>query len=116
TSSAITVSPVSAKRAGSPLALMIMPVHCADSVASTRSRIVTPPISSRALSPPPMRRASPPARTRPSVGGTLLVMHGRLAPVLGAFLFDECQILIEHDAVFAGERDEAFSPRAPDQR
>ena len=69
TLSGTTAQPVSAKRSGSPLALMMMPVHCADSVASTRSRMVTPPISMRALSPPPMRRASPPASTRPRVGG-----------------------------------------------
>ena len=30
-------------------------------------------------------------------------MHGRLAAVLGALLFDERQILVEHDAVLAGE-------------
>src|SRR5262245_41447020 len=116
TVSGTTVSPVSANRFGSPFALMMMPVHCADSVARTRSRIETPPISMRALPPPPMRRASPPARTRPSVGGKLVVMHGGLASMLGAFLFDEGQILIEHDAIFAGQRNETFAARAPNQR
>jgi len=42
-------------------------------------------------------------------------MHRRLAPVLGAFLLHRRQILIEHDAVFAGQRDKALAPRAADQ-
>src|SRR6478672_4268813 len=66
-----------------------------------------------ALSPPPMRRASPPARTRPNVS---VLMHRRLAPVLAALFLDVGEVLVEHDAVLAGERDETFSPRAPDQR
>src|ERR1700750_2204980 len=70
------------------------------------------PILISALLPPPMRRASQPTRTRPNVS---IVMHRRLAPVLRALVLDVGQVLIEHDAVFARERDEAFSPRAPDQ-
>src|SRR5208282_1633794 len=69
TLSATTGRQVSAKRAGSPLALMTMRLHCGASRPSTRSRMVTPPMRMRALSPPPMRRARPPARTRPRVGG-----------------------------------------------
>src|SRR3990170_1667997 len=96
---------------------MAMPVHCPESVASTRSRMETPPISIFALSPPPMRRARPPARIRPKVAGTgtSLIMHGGLAAVLGAFFLDERQILIEHDAMLARERDETLAARAPDQ-
>ena len=62
---------VSAKRAGLPFALMITRSHCADRHASARSRMVRPPTRVRALSPPPMRRASPPASTRPRVGEPL---------------------------------------------
>src|SRR5262245_12201116 len=115
TLSATTVSPVSAKRFGSPLALMMMPVHCADKVASTRSRIDTPPISMRALSPPPMRRASPPASTRPKVGGWSVVMHRGLAPMLGALFFDVSEVLVENDPFFAGECNETLAARAADQ-
>src|ERR1051326_4045296 len=38
-----------------------------------------------------------------------------LAPVFGGFLFDVAQVLIEHDALLAGERDEALAARAADQ-
>src|SRR6185312_7485276 len=165
--SGTTVSPVSAKRSGSPLALMMMPAVCADRVASTRSRMVTPPSSMRALSPPPMRRARPPASTRPRVGGygcviffcfsraqrgtkwcaadpgsrladyeswvpdlrciaarraasgreaEASILHRGLAAVLRAFLLDEGEVLIEHDAAFAGEGDETLAARAADQR
>ena len=102
TLSATTGRPVSAKRAGSPLALRMIEPHCGASRASTRSRMVAPPIRMRALSPPPMRRASPPASTRPRIdgspmapsygyhrGGCSVIMHRRLAPVLGAFLLDD---------------------------
>src|SRR6478752_6440897 len=116
TVSATTVRPVSAKRLGSPLALMMIPVHCADSVASTRSSIDTPPISIRALSPPPMRRANPPASTRPSVGGWLVVMHRRFASMFGAFVLDEGELLVKHDAVLAGARNKTLATRQSDQR
>ena len=43
-------------------------------------------------------------------------MHRGLAPVLGAFVFDEVEILVEHDAAFAGQRDKALAARAADQR
>src|SRR5262245_41188457 len=81
----------------------------------TRSRIATPPISISALSPPPMRRASPPARTRPRVRGHSIVMHGSLAPVLGAFLFHVGEVLIEHDAALASQRDKTLAACSPDQ-
>src|SRR5262249_46625945 len=90
-----------------------MPEHCGVSAVSTRSRMVAPPMWMRALSPPPMRRANPPASTRPS--GASVVMHRGLAPMLGAFLFDEIEILVEHDAVLAGERDEALGAGPADQ-
>ena len=69
TLSATTGRRVSAKRAGSPLALITRRAHCGVRHASTRCRMVTPPIVMRALSPPPMRRARPPASTRPRVEG-----------------------------------------------
>src|SRR6185503_20778165 len=99
----------------SPLALMAMPVHCADNVASTRSRIDTPLISIFALSPPPIRRARPPARTSPKVGGELVVMHGGLAPVFRALFLDIGEVLIEYDPALAGERNKALPSRASDQ-
>ena len=43
-------------------------------------------------------------------------MDGGLAPVLGRFLLDVAQVLIEHDALLARERDEALAARAADQR
>ena len=42
-------------------------------------------------------------------------MHRGLAPVLGAFIFDEGEVLVEDDAILAGERDEALAARAADQ-
>src|SRR5262245_36226432 len=78
--------------------------------------MVSPPIVMSALSPPPIRRACPPASTRPSVGGMLVVMHGGLAPVLRAFFLDVAEVLVEDDPVLPGERDEALAAGAPDQR
>src|SRR5262245_7831981 len=134
TSSGTTGRSQAAKRAGSPLALMTMPVQAGARRSSTRSRIVCAPMRISALSPPPMRRAKPPARTRPKVGGEVtmscpvvrerrsesngngsVVMHRRLAPVLGALLFDVAEVLVEHDAVLAGECDKALAARPPDQ-
>src|SRR5262245_47763178 len=45
-----------------------------------------------------------------------IVMHRRLAPVLGALLLDVAQVLVEHDAAFARERHEALATGAADQR
>src|SRR5262245_13689700 len=103
---------VSAKRPGSPLALMINAAHCGLMRASTRSRMVSLPMRRRALSPPPMRRARPPASTTPA--GSVIV-HRSLAPVLGALLLDVTQVLIEDDAVLPGERDEALAAGAADE-
>src|SRR5258708_3267770 len=102
-----------AKRDGSPFALSTTPLTCGVSRASARCRIVSLPMRISALSPPPMRRASPPARTRPNVS---IVMRRALAPVLAALVLDVAQVLIEHDAVFTRERDEALAARAADQR
>src|SRR5262249_40515753 len=115
TSSAITGRPKRVKRVGSPLALMTTPGHCGPRRTSARSRMVSPPMRMRPLSPPPMRRARPPASTSPKVAGSV-VMSGCLASVLGGFLLDVAQVLIEHDALFARERDEAFAAGASDQR
>src|SRR5438067_1715392 len=90
-----------------------MPLTCGSRRASVRWSIVSSPMRISALSPPPMRRASPPARTRPNVS---IVMHRRLAPVPAALLLDASEILVEHDAVLAGECNEALAARAADQR
>src|SRR2546423_190619 len=113
TLSATTGSPNEAKRAGSPFALSTMPLVCGATRASARCKIVSLPMRISALSPPPMRRASPPARTRPNVS---VVMHRRLAPMLAAFLLDMGEVLVEYDAALAGECDEALAARAADQR
>src|SRR5207302_721624 len=115
TSSAMTGRQNRAKRAGSPLALSTMPAHWERRRAKARSRMVSSPMRISALSPPPMRRASPPASTSPKVDGTSVVMRGCLAPMPGGFILDVTQVLVEHDARLAGERDEAFAARAPDQ-
>src|SRR4030081_2889983 len=51
-----------------------------------------------------------------SVSGTSIIVHSRLAPVLAALLLDISEVLVEHDARFARERDEALAARAADQR
>src|SRR6202012_4614822 len=84
--------------------------------SSTRSRIAALPMRMSALSPPPMRRACPPASTSPTVRGRSVFIDGGLAAMLGTLVFHVGEILIEHDPAFAGERDEALAPRAPDQR
>src|SRR5437762_5180137 len=105
-SSRRTGAPVSAKRDGSPLALITTPAHWAERHASTRSRIVAPPIRIEALSPPPMRRARPPASTSPRVGGIggSVVMHGSFAPIFRALLLQIGEVLVEDDAVLARKR------------
>src|SRR5262245_63958650 len=94
-----------------------MPAQAGSSRSSTRSRMVFSPMRISALSPPPMRRASPPASTRPKVDGPAasVVMHRRLAPVLHALVVDVAKVLVEHDTVLARQGDEAFSARAADQ-
>ena len=78
TPSGTTGSPKSANRAGSPLALRMRPSHCGASRAITRSRIVRPPIWRIGLSPPPIRRARPPASSTPAA---LLGMPSRSPPL-----------------------------------
>src|SRR6202035_5989434 len=121
--------PKPAKREGSPLALRMRPSHCGFSRAITRSRMVRPPIRRIGLSPPPIRRASPPASNIPGVAGAPLdvvgasvdvarnsvVTLGALALVTDGFLLDISEVLIVDDALLPGQRDETFSPRAADQ-
>src|SRR5713226_4694325 len=140
TVSAMTGRPNAAKRAGSPLALRISPSHCGFRRAMTRARMVRPPIWRIGLSPPPIRRARPPASSTPGVIGASLVAgasldvarasldvarasldvaslvtFAALALVTGGFLFDEIKVLIVDDALLARQRDEPFAARAPDQ-
>src|SRR5437762_2936472 len=103
TPSGMTGRPNAAKRAGSPLALRIRLSHCGFSRAITRSRMVRPPIWRIGLSPPPIRRARPPASSTP---GILLVTVFALALMPRGFLCDEGKILIVDDALLAGQRDE----------
>src|SRR5258708_1172883 len=123
TVSAMTGSPNAANRAGSPLALRMSLSHCGFSRAMTRSRIVRPPIWRIGLSPPPIRRARPPASNTPGVAGASLDVAGNslvtlsaLALVTRGFFFDEGKILIVDDPLLAGQRDEALAARAPDKR
>src|SRR5262245_49718336 len=51
-----------------------------------------------------------------SISDGSIIMHRRLAPVLRALLLDVGEILVEHDAVLAGERDEALAAGAADER
>src|SRR5215216_716273 len=120
TPSAMTGSPNAAKRAGSPLALRISPSHCGFSRAITRSRMVRPPMVRIGLSPPPIRRARPPASSTPGTVSAGLAVASivtvfALALVPRRFLFDKGKVLVEHDALLARQRDEAFSLCAPDQ-
>src|SRR5450755_2779334 len=101
TVSGITGRPKPAKRVGSPLALRISPSHCGFNRAITRSRMVRPPIWRIGLSPPPIRRARPPASNTPGVFGNSLVTVAALALVTRGFFFDERQILVVDDALLA---------------
>src|SRR5882757_9876307 len=112
----MTGNPNAAKRAGSPLAFRINPSHCGFNRAITRSRMVRPPIWRIGLSPPPIRRASPPASSTPGVAGISIFTVAALALVTGGFLFDESEVLVVDDALLARQRDEPFSARAADQR
>src|SRR4051812_49161576 len=115
TVSAITGNPNAANRAGSPLALRMSPSHCAASRAMTRSRMVRPPMLRIGLSPPPIRRASPPASRTPGVAG-ISVIPLALAHMASGFLCDIIEILVVNDALLAGQRNEPFSPCPSDQR
>src|SRR5260221_11094862 len=79
----------------------------------TWARIGRPPIVRRGLSPPPIRRDRPPARITPKVAS--LIDRGALAPRFHRLIFDIGEILVEDDALGAGERDEALAPRPADQ-
>src|SRR5207247_10463400 len=61
------------------------------------SRIGLPPMLMSALSPPPMRRAWPPASTRPRVAGDSIVMHRSFAPMLCALVRDRVEILVRSE-------------------
>src|ERR1700689_4388356 len=91
------------------------PSHCEFSRATTRARMVRPPIWRIGLSPPPIRRARPPASSTPGVGGTLVVTVFALALLTRGFFFDKGEVLVVDDPLCARQRDEPFSPRAPDQ-
>src|SRR6476620_11296194 len=94
------------------------PSHCGLSRAITRSRMVRPAIVRIGLSPPPIRRASPPASSTPGIFAAAIasLIAFTLALVPGGFFRDVVEVLVEHDALLAGQRDEAFAPRAADQR
>src|SRR5689334_4806635 len=121
TSSATTGKPNDANRAGSPLALMISPSHCGARRAITRSRMVRPAISRIGLSPPPIRRARPPASSTPGIfeappRAVSVVTRFALALVARGFLLDIVEVLVVDEALLSGQCDEALSARAADQR
>src|SRR4051794_29318000 len=90
------------------------PSHCGASRAMTRSRMVRPPMLRIGLSPPPMRRARPPASRTPGVGGVSVIPLA-LAHMARGFLCDVVEILIVDDALLAGQRNESFSAGTSDQ-
>src|SRR5689334_24276109 len=115
--SGITGRPNAAKREGSPLALRIRPSHCGASRAITRSRMVRPPMVRIGLSPPPIRRARPPASSTPGLFvRSLVVTAFALAPVLCGFVLHIVEALVVDEAVLARQRDEALAAGAADQR
>src|SRR5262245_38868691 len=116
----MTGRPKAANRAGSPLAFRISPSHCGASRAITRSRMVLPAMVRIGLSPPPIRRARPPASSTPGIscaplGVASIVTALALALVLCRFFFDVVEVLVVDDALFARPRDEPFAARAADQ-
>src|SRR4051812_4901457 len=115
TVSAMTGRPNAANRAGSPLALRMRPSHCGASLAITRSKMLRPPIVRIGLSPPPMRRANPPARMTAGVAGMSFIPLA-LARVTRGLFRDIIQVLVVDNALLAGQRDEPFAPRSSDQR
>src|SRR5271156_554744 len=115
TVSGMTGRPKEAKRAGSPLALRTRPSHCGVIRAITRSRMVRPAIWRIGLSPPPIRRARPPASSTPGVGGASVFTTFALSLMPSGFLFDILQVLVIDDAFFAGQCDEALAARATDE-
>src|SRR5262249_59357456 len=117
-----------AKRAGSPFAFSTRPSHCGASRAITRARMVLPAMVRIGLSPPPIRRARPPASSTPGMSGAPPGVAGAppgaasvvtalaLALVPRGFFLDVIEVLVVDDALFTRERNEAFAARAPDQR
>src|ERR1700759_1429788 len=75
------------------------------------------------LSPPPMRRASPPASSTPGMPGAPLGVAGvasviaalALALVPRRLFLDIVEILVVDDALLARQRDEALAAGAADQ-
>src|SRR5262245_62940876 len=114
TLSAITGSPNEANRAGSPLALMISPSHCGERRAITRSRMVRPAMLRIGLSPPPMRRARPPASSTPGIfdarpRAASVVTRFAFALVARGFFFDIVEVLVVDEPLLPRQRDEALS-------
>src|SRR5690606_37672104 len=101
-----------AKRAASPLAFSTSPAHCGAIRAITSPKRLCPPRSSSPLSPPPIRRARPPARITPS--GLLILRPLPAAAAL--FRADGGQISITDQPLFAGQADKALPAQPPDQR
>ena len=60
--------------------------------------MVRPPMLRIGLSPPPIRRARPPAKSTPGIS---VVTGFALAFVARRFVFDEGEVLVVDDAVFA---------------
>src|SRR5690349_15718267 len=115
--SGITGRPNAAKREGSPLALRIRPSHCGARRAITRSRRVRPPMVRIGLSPPPIRRARPPASSTPGIPCRPLVVTAfALAPMPCRLLLDIIEVLVVDEALLARQRDEALAAGAADQR
>src|SRR5580658_1775518 len=102
----MTGRPNDAKRSGSPLALRTRHSHCGARRAMTRARIVLPAISRNGLSPPPIRRAKPPASTTPAVQPNSLVTIVAFSRVTS---LDAGSILVECDPLLARQRDKAFA-------
>src|SRR3954447_6620302 len=91
------------------------PSHCGFSRAMTPSRMGGAPMLRIGLSPPPMRRAKPPASRTPG-GGGISVIPLALAHMARGFLRHVIEILVVDDALLAGQRDEPFSACPSDQR
>src|ERR671914_1089994 len=92
---------------------MIKACVCGVSLSITWRRMGFPPISSCPLSPPPMRRASPPARITPAIWSIILACA---FPQVFLMLFVHlARIGVEDDAILARQGDEAPPPRSPDE-
>src|SRR5436305_13613970 len=81
----------------------------------TCARIGLPAISFSGLSPPPMRRASPPARMMPQTGHSL-IRAGALAAMARIFFLDARQVFVKDNALRTGDDSEPFAAHAADQR